>query len=73
MTRLTCPEQTTELDGIDRQSDCAVSAPREKHGIENVGFLDLSEIIKIIKPLFVKGPGTGAVSGISIDTRKTNR
>ncbi|MGZ3635566.1 MAG: alanine racemase, partial [Syntrophales bacterium] len=70
MTRLTCPEQTTDLDGFDRQTDCAVSAPREKHGIENVGFLDLSEIIKVIKPLFVKGPGIGAVSGISIDTRK---
>ena len=70
MTRFTCPEQTTELDGSDRQSDCAISAPREKHGIENVGFLDLSEIINIIQPLLVKGPGTGAVSGISIDTRK---
>ncbi|MCA1959197.1 MAG: alanine racemase [Desulfomonile sp.] len=42
----------------------------ENHGIDNVGFLDLAEVIRIIRPVEVIGPGVGAVSGISIDTRK---
>jgi alanine racemase len=42
----------------------------ENHGIENRGFLDLREVIEIIDPVRVAGPGSGPVSGISIDTRK---
>ncbi|MFH0823850.1 MAG: alanine racemase [Pseudomonadota bacterium] len=42
----------------------------ENHGIENVGFLTLEEIVDIIGPLEVTGPACGPVSGISIDTRK---
>jgi len=42
----------------------------EKHGIENQDFLDLADVIRIIEPLKIKGLAQGAVSGISIDTRK---
>ena len=42
----------------------------EKHGIENRGFLDLREVIKIIDPIRVKGPAEGPLSGVAIDTRK---
>ncbi len=42
----------------------------ENHGIENRGFLDLSEVIELIDPVRVAGPAAGPVSGISIDTRK---
>lgn len=42
----------------------------ENHGIDNTGFLDLGEVIRIIRPDRVIGPATGPVSGISIDTRK---
>lgn len=42
----------------------------ENQGIDNVGFLDLGEIIRIIRPMRVIGPAAGPVSGISIDTRK---
>ncbi|HTY23213.1 MAG TPA: alanine racemase [Desulfomonilaceae bacterium] len=70
VTPFTGWEHIIDSDGFDRRPDSAISAPREKHGIENVGFLDLGKIINIIKPLFVKGPGSGPLSGISIDTRK---
>jgi len=42
----------------------------ENHGIDNVGFLNLDEVIRIIGPTDVIGPAAGPVSGISIDTRK---
>ena len=42
----------------------------EKQGIENVGLPDLAQVIEIIKPTRVKGPGRGGLSGVSIDTRK---
>lgn len=42
----------------------------EKNGIENLGFLDLKELIEIIEPLKVLGPGQGPISGVSIDSRK---
>ncbi len=43
----------------------------EKHGIGNLGFLDLNRIIDIINPVRVKGPVRGQVSGVAIDTRKS--
>jgi len=49
---------------------CVRSSLVEKNGIENVGFVDLSEVIEILKPARVSGPGTGRVSGVAIDTRK---
>ncbi len=42
----------------------------ENHGIENSDLMDLSSVIDIIKPIRVKGPAKGVISGISIDTRK---
>ncbi len=42
----------------------------EMTGIQNREFLDLSEIIEMIEPIRVQGPGRGRISGISIDTRK---
>ncbi len=47
------------------------SSSVEKHGIENADFLDLSDVIHIIKPLGVKGPVSHPLSGIAIDTRKS--
>jgi len=66
-TSFSCPEITGVMDGLP---GCAGSNSVERHGIENVGFLDLSELIETIKPLRVKGPSHGSLSGISIDTRK---
>lgn len=51
-------------------SVCARSTAIEKQGIDNKGFMDLREIVEIIKPTRVEGPLWGRVSGISIDTRK---
>jgi len=51
-------------------SDSAGSTIVETQGIENLGFLDLSEVVRIVRPLRVSGPGKGPVSGLSIDTRK---
>ena len=48
----------------------ARSTAVEKQGIGNKCFMDLSRILNIIKPTRVKGALSGAVSGISIDTRK---
>jgi Alr-MurF fusion protein len=42
----------------------------EKHGIENTGFLDLSEVVNVVAPLRVQGPARGPLSGVAIDTRK---
>ncbi|MFZ5867951.1 MAG: alanine racemase [Thermodesulfobacteriota bacterium] len=46
------------------------SSTAENHGIDNAGFLDLHEVIDILRPLRVTGPAKGPVSGVSIDTRK---
>jgi Alr-MurF fusion protein len=70
MRDFSCSEQTVETDSLEKIEYCSASASFEKHGIENVGFLDLSQIIDIIQPLQVKGPARGSLSGISIDTRK---
>ncbi len=54
-------------------SEMPSSAPAniaEKQGIENHGFLDLGDVIEILDPVRVKGPRSGALSGVSIDTRK---
>jgi alanine racemase len=48
----------------------ALSNPCGNSGAENRAFLDLEEVISILKPLRVCGPGTGPVSGVAIDTRK---
>ncbi|MFH0960498.1 MAG: alanine racemase [Pseudomonadota bacterium] len=37
---------------------------------ENMNFMDLSQVIKIINPLRLRGPAHGPVCGVSIDTRK---
>lgn len=66
-TSFSCPEITEVMDDLP---GCAGSNSVERHGIENLGFLDLSELIEIIRPLRVKGPAQGSLSGISIDTRK---
>jgi alanine racemase len=42
----------------------------EKHGIENQHFLDLEQVIAVIKPHKIKGARRGVLSGVSIDTRK---
>lgn len=51
-------------------TDFGASCSAENQGIENSDLMDLSRVIEIIKPVRVKGPGKGAISGISIDTRK---
>ncbi len=51
-------------------SNCVNSNLVENPGIENMNFMNLDRIIEIIEPIRVKGPQSGAVSGISIDTRK---
>ena len=50
--------------------DCAPSHLVEKHGITNDRFLEIRDLIATIEPIRVKGPETGPLSGISIDTRK---
>jgi len=60
--------ETTDLE--DSRSCRVASNSVEKHGIENVGFLDLSEVIDIVQPVLVRGPGSGPLSGVAIDTRK---
>jgi alanine racemase len=59
-----------EAEIIDETPCLQRTRTREKQGIENVGFLDLSELIEIIKPSRILGPGEGPVSGVAIDTRK---
>ena len=51
-------------------SNCVNSNIVENPGIENMNFMNLDQIIEIIEPIRVKGPQSGAISGISIDTRK---
>ncbi|MBI5252086.1 MAG: alanine racemase [Desulfomonile tiedjei] len=65
-----CSEISPDSEGSDPILSCTRWNNVEKHGIENVGFLDLSEILEIIDPIRVHGPAHGPVSGISIDTRK---
>ncbi|MBI5250713.1 MAG: hypothetical protein HY912_14580, partial [Desulfomonile tiedjei] len=66
----TCPEPPQDSEASDPILSCARSNNVEKHGIENVGFLDLTEVLEIIRPIRVQGPTSGPISGISIDTRK---
>lgn len=54
----------------DPVTSSSVSATVENNGIANAGFLDIRDIIAAVGPIRVKGPQSGAVSGISIDTRK---
>lgn len=51
-------------------TDFMTACSAENQGIENSDLMDLSRMIEIIKPLRVKGSASGAISGISIDTRK---
>jgi len=51
-------------------SNCVSSNLVENPGIDNMNFMDLSQVIEIIEPLRVKGAGFGPISGVSIDTRK---
>lgn len=59
-----------DAESVDPVSTCARSNSVEKQGIANTDFLDLSELIGILKPIRVQGPLSGPISGISIDTRK---
>lgn len=63
-------ENFTVAELVNENSFCGGPNLLEKQGIENVGFLDLSQLIEIIFPLKVKGPVNGPLSGVSIDTRK---
>lgn len=65
-----CSEIPPDSDTLDPVLSCTKWNNVEKHGIENMGFLDLSEILQIIDPVRVQGPKSGPISGISIDTRK---
>ncbi|MGC8604043.1 MAG: Mur ligase domain-containing protein, partial [Desulfomonilaceae bacterium] len=51
-------------------SNCVSSSLLEKAGIENINFMNLEQILEVIEPVRVKGPKSGPVSGISIDSRK---
>jgi UDP-N-acetylmuramyl pentapeptide synthase len=51
-------------------SNCVSSNLVENPGIENMNFMNLDRIIEIIEPIRVKGPQSGVISGVSIDTRK---
>jgi Alr-MurF fusion protein len=62
-----CPD---ESEVMDTMSTCSVSNSVERHGIENVGFLDLPTLIGIVKPIRVAGPALASLSGVAIDTRK---
>ncbi|MBM3298895.1 MAG: alanine racemase [Deltaproteobacteria bacterium] len=61
---------TRGFEVADELPICATSNSVEKQGIENRGFLDLCQVIEIIKPIRVKGPASGSLSGVDIDTRK---
>lgn len=52
------------------QADFTTTCSAENQGIENSDLMDLSRVIEILKPVRVKGPGSGPIAGISIDTRK---
>ncbi len=54
----------------DFASSRTKSTSVEKQGIENVGFLDLREVVEVVRPLRVQGPACGPLSGVAIDTRK---
>jgi Alr-MurF fusion protein len=70
MPQFVCSDLTVDTEPAQEIPGCARSTFVEKHGIRNERFLDLSEVIDIIKPDRVSGPATGVLSGISIDTRK---
>jgi alanine racemase len=71
MDRMT-PQRShaAETEMMDETSCPQWTTIREKHGIENAGFLDLTQAIEIIRPSRTQGPACGPVSGIAIDTRK---
>lgn len=56
--------------GLACSANFTTACSAENQGIENSDLMDLSRVIEIIRPVRVKGPGTGPISGISIDTRK---
>jgi alanine racemase len=62
------PEQCSDFPNTSGRGVRSNSV--EKQGIENLGFLDLSRVIDIVKPVRVKGPARGPLSGVAIDTRK---
>lgn len=66
----TSPPSSPDTEVLEPMPTRVRSNSVEKNGIENIGFLDLSQVIDIIKPTRVKGPIQGALSGVSIDTRK---
>jgi Alr-MurF fusion protein len=70
ITPFVCPDPAADVQAAQELPGCARSTSVEKHGIRNDGFLDLAELIEIVRPERVIGPATGLLSGISIDTRK---
>lgn len=70
MPQFLCSDLIADTEPAQEIPGCARSTVVEKHGIRNEGFLDLSDVIAILKPDRVSGPTTGLLSGISIDTRK---
>jgi Alr-MurF fusion protein len=70
VTTFACAEPAADQTSGRALPGCASSTLVEKHGIRNDGFLDLRQLIEVLGPVRVKGPETGALSGISIDTRK---
>ncbi len=69
-TQFSCSEKSGDTEDFEKVDYCSGSAFFEKQGIENIGFIDLSQVIEVIQPLEVKGPTQIPLSGISIDTRK---
>jgi alanine racemase len=65
-----CPDTIQYSETVEDSSCFMKNRNIEKNGIENLGFLDLTELIEIIEPLRVTGPAAGPISGISIDSRK---
>jgi Alr-MurF fusion protein len=70
VTPFVCQEPEGEEPSTQELPGCARSTSVEKHGIKNDRFLDLRELVHILNPIRIKGPETGLLSGISIDTRK---
>jgi Alr-MurF fusion protein len=52
------------------EDSCMTWPSVETCGAQSREFLDLSEIIDIVKPLCVAGPGVGHIDGVCIDSRK---
>jgi len=67
MTSVTTPFYDLPASDVNTRVQSRVA---EKNGIENVGFVDLSDVIAVLKPARVTGPAAGRVSGVAIDTRK---